>query len=113
MTVLSSAPMNKDEIYDLFLAVLQVHGFTAIPGEEVIKVVQQVDAKQSAESLTCSVVSSPSTPASDGMAAQRALEEQVEASGARAVPACPQGRGGAAAEREQEARSIRQRCVYC
>lgn len=51
VTVLSSAPMNKHEIYDLFLAVLQVHGFTAIPGEEVIKVVQQVDAKQSAESL--------------------------------------------------------------
>lgn len=52
VTVLSSAPMTKDEIYDLFLAVLQVHGFTAIPGEEVIKVVQQVDAKQSAEILT-------------------------------------------------------------
>ncbi|MEQ9544829.1 MAG: type II secretion system secretin GspD [Marinobacter sp.] len=51
VTVLSSAPMNKNEIYDLFLAVLQVHGFTAIPGQEVIKVVQQVDAKQSAESL--------------------------------------------------------------
>ncbi|AOY87165.1 type II secretion system protein GspD [Marinobacter salinus] len=52
VTVLSSAPMNRDEIYDLFLAVLNVHGFTAIPGEEVIKIVQQVDAKQSAESLT-------------------------------------------------------------
>ncbi|MDC0663850.1 type II secretion system secretin GspD [Marinobacter sp. SS21] len=51
VTVLSSAPMNKDEIYDLFLAVLHVHGFTAIPGEEVIKVVQQVDAKQLAENL--------------------------------------------------------------
>ncbi|NWO06352.1 MAG: type II secretion system secretin GspD [Alteromonadaceae bacterium] len=51
VTVLSSAPMNKDEIYDLFLAVLNVHGFTAIPGEEVIKIIQQVDAKQSAESL--------------------------------------------------------------
>ncbi|PSF04632.1 type II secretion system protein GspD [Marinobacter fuscus] len=51
VTVLSSAPMNKHEIYDLFLAVLNVHGFTAIPGEEVIKIVQQVDAKQSAESL--------------------------------------------------------------
>lgn len=52
VTVLSSAPMNKFEIYDLFLAVLNVHGFTAIPGEEVIKVVQQVDAKQSAEVLS-------------------------------------------------------------
>lgn len=51
VTVLSSAPMNRDEIYDLFLSVLQVHGFTAISGEEVIKIVQQVDAKQSAESL--------------------------------------------------------------
>lgn len=51
VTVLSSAPMNRNEIYDLFLAVLNVHGFTAIPGEEVIKVVQQVDAKQSAEAL--------------------------------------------------------------
>src|SRR5690554_387550 len=51
VTVLSSAPMNKEQIYDLFLAVLNVHGFTAIPGEEVIKVVQQVDAKQSAEVL--------------------------------------------------------------
>ncbi|MDX1754715.1 MAG: type II secretion system secretin GspD [Marinobacter sp.] len=51
VTVLSSAPMNKNEIYDLFLAVLHVHGFTAIPGDEVIKVVQQVDAKQLAENL--------------------------------------------------------------
>src|SRR5690606_9913957 len=51
VTVLSSAPMNKNEIYDLFLAVLNVRGFTAIPGEEVVKVVQQVDAKQSAEVL--------------------------------------------------------------
>ncbi|MFE8073254.1 type II secretion system secretin GspD [Marinobacteraceae bacterium S3BR75-40.1] len=51
VTVLSSAPMNKDEIYDMFLSVLQVHGFTAIPGEEVIKIVQQTDAKQTAENL--------------------------------------------------------------
>src|SRR5690554_8163151 len=46
VTVLSSTPMNKDEIYDLFLAVLNVHGFTAIPGAEGVKIVQQVDAKQ-------------------------------------------------------------------
>lgn len=51
VTVLSSAPMNRDEIYDMFLSVLQVHGFTAIPGEEVIKIVQQTDAKQTAENL--------------------------------------------------------------
>lgn len=51
VTVLSNAAMNQDEIYDMFLSVLQVHGFTAIPGEEVIKIVQQNDAKQSAENV--------------------------------------------------------------
>src|SRR5690554_1217474 len=51
VTVLSSAPMNKDQIYDLFLAVLNVHGFTAIRGEEAVKIVQQVEAKQTAENL--------------------------------------------------------------
>ena len=51
VTVLSSAPMNKSEIYDLFLSVLQVHGFAAIPGEEAIKIVPEIDAKQSAENL--------------------------------------------------------------
>lgn len=52
VTVLSSTPMNRDEVYDMFLAVLQVHGFAAIPGKEVIKIVQQTDAKQSAEDLS-------------------------------------------------------------
>lgn len=49
VTVLSNTPMNQAEIYDMFLSVLQVHGFTAIPGDEVIKIVQQNDAKQAAE----------------------------------------------------------------
>ncbi len=51
VTVLSSAPMTKDEIYDLFLSVLQVHGFAAIPGKEAIRIVNQIDAKQSAADL--------------------------------------------------------------
>lgn len=51
VTVLSNAPMNQSEIYDMFLSVLQVHGFAAIPGDEVIKIVQQNDAKQSAENV--------------------------------------------------------------
>lgn len=52
VTVVSETPMNKQEIYDLFLSVLHVHGFTAIPGEESIKVIQQSDAKQTAEDIT-------------------------------------------------------------
>ncbi|KXS55044.1 MAG: general secretion pathway protein D [Marinobacter sp. T13-3] len=51
VTVLSKAPMNQAEIYDLFLSVLDVHGFTAVSGEEAIKIIQQVDAKQSGENL--------------------------------------------------------------
>ncbi|MEQ6884423.1 type II secretion system secretin GspD [Salicola sp. Rm-C-2C1-2] len=52
VTVVSETPMNKQEVYDLFLSVLHVHGFTAIPGEESIKVIQQSDAKQTAEDIT-------------------------------------------------------------
>jgi len=52
VTVLSSTPMNRDEIYDLFLAVLNVHGFVAIPGAEVTKIIQEVDARQSGSSLS-------------------------------------------------------------
>lgn len=51
VTVLSSAPMTKSEIYDLFLSVLEVHGFAAIPGKEAIRIVNQIDAKQSAADL--------------------------------------------------------------
>lgn len=50
VTVISQTPMTRDGIYELFLSVLQVHGFAAIPSEGVIKIVQQNDAKQLAES---------------------------------------------------------------
>src|SRR5690606_4731263 len=50
VTVISNAPMSQDGIYELFLSVLQVHGFAAVPSDGVIKIVQQNDAKQLAES---------------------------------------------------------------
>lgn len=52
VTVVSETPMNQSEVYDLFLSVLHVHGFTAIPGDDAIKVIQQSDAKQTAEDVT-------------------------------------------------------------
>jgi general secretion pathway protein D len=52
VTVVSETPMTSGEVYDLFLSVLHVHGFTAVPGEGVIKVIQQSDAKQSAENIS-------------------------------------------------------------
>lgn len=52
VTVVSETPMKREEVYDLFLSVLHVHGFTAVPGDDVIKIIQQSDAKQSAENTS-------------------------------------------------------------
>jgi len=48
VTVVSNASMDKDAVYEMFLSVLGVHGFAAIPGEGVVKIVQQNNAKQTA-----------------------------------------------------------------
>ena len=48
VTVVSSQPMEADEVYQVFLAVLNVHGYAAIPDRNVIKIVPEVTAKQSA-----------------------------------------------------------------
>ncbi|MCK5092705.1 MAG: hypothetical protein KAR30_09285, partial [Gammaproteobacteria bacterium] len=46
VTVISKHPMEKKEIYEVFLSILEVHGFTAVPAGEVIKIVPAVKAKQ-------------------------------------------------------------------
>ncbi|MCG8612857.1 MAG: type II secretion system secretin GspD, partial [Pseudomonadales bacterium] len=51
VTVISNAKMNRDAIYEMFLSVLQVNNFTAIPSDGVIKIVQQNEAKQLADNL--------------------------------------------------------------
>ncbi len=48
VTVISSQPMDEDQVYRVFLSILQVHGFAAVPGEEVIKIVPDITARQSA-----------------------------------------------------------------
>jgi general secretion pathway protein D len=47
VTVISSRPMDSDEVYQVFLSILKVHGFAAVPSGEVIKIVPDVNAKQS------------------------------------------------------------------
>ncbi|RPG51793.1 MAG: type II secretion system protein GspD [Gammaproteobacteria bacterium TMED1] len=47
VTVISSTPMDKKSVYELFLSVLRVHGFAAVPAGSTTKIVQQVLAKQS------------------------------------------------------------------
>jgi general secretion pathway protein D len=46
VTVISSRPMNADEVYQVFLSILTVHGFAAVETGSVIKIVPDVSAKQ-------------------------------------------------------------------
>ena len=46
VTVISSRPMDSEEVYHVFLSILKVHGFAAVPSGEVIKIVPDVNAKQ-------------------------------------------------------------------
>ncbi len=48
VTVISNKPMKPDEIYDVFLSVLQVHGYAAVPSGSMIKIVPEVMAQQNA-----------------------------------------------------------------
>jgi general secretion pathway protein D len=46
VTVVSGKPMNKEEIYQVFLSILQVHGFAAVPTGEIVKILPDIIAKQ-------------------------------------------------------------------
>ena len=52
VTVISNQPLTSDEVYELFLSVLQVHGYAAVPSGGVIKIVTNTTAKQSNLPLT-------------------------------------------------------------
>ena len=46
VTVVSNTALPTDEVYQLFLSVLQVHGYTAVDNGNVVKVIQQNQVKQ-------------------------------------------------------------------
>lgn len=46
VTVISQTPLTAKEVYQLFLAVLQVHGYAAVPSGNVVKIVTNTTAKQ-------------------------------------------------------------------
>ncbi len=48
VTVVSSKALNEDEVYSVFLSILQVHGFATVPTESAIKIIPDATAKQSA-----------------------------------------------------------------
>ena len=46
VTMLSNTPMNPEAFYEAFLAILQVHGFVAVPSGSVIKILPDATARQ-------------------------------------------------------------------
>jgi len=47
VTIISKRPMSQREIYQVFLTVLDVHGYTAVPSGKIIKIIPDADAKHS------------------------------------------------------------------
>ena len=46
VTVISTDPVSAEGLYEVFLSVLQVHGYSAVPAGDLIKIVPDVTAKQ-------------------------------------------------------------------
>jgi general secretion pathway protein D len=46
VTVITSRPMEKEELYQVFLSILEVHGYAAVPVGEIIKIVPDANARQ-------------------------------------------------------------------
>ena len=46
VTVISARSMNREEVYQVFLSVLQVHGYATVKVGEIIKILPDVNAKQ-------------------------------------------------------------------
>ena len=49
--VVSSKPVSRSELYDLFLSILEVHGYTAVRSGGVVRVIQSKDARSSPVSV--------------------------------------------------------------
>ncbi|QPK64735.1 type II secretion system secretin GspD [Methylomonas sp. LL1] len=49
ISVVTSTPMKAEKVYDVFLSILKVQGFAAIPNGNVIKIVPNVNVKQDGE----------------------------------------------------------------
>lgn len=75
VTVVSSKPLNEDEVYNVFLSILQVHGFSTVPTKNAIKIIPDAAAKQDA----APVVNSVSSNSGDQLVTQVILIKNVNA----------------------------------
>lgn len=51
ISIVSSTPMSNKELYQVFLSVLQVSGYAAIPSGAIIKIIPNIDAKTQSPDL--------------------------------------------------------------
>ena len=58
VSVVTSTPMKSSQVYDVFLSILKVHGYSAIPNGNIIKIIPNTTAKQDGEEKELSLKSS-------------------------------------------------------
>ena len=46
ISVVTSTPMKSSQVYDVFLSILKVHGYSAVPNGNVVKIIPNLTAKQ-------------------------------------------------------------------
>ena len=51
ISIITSTPMKSSQVYEVFLSILKVHGYSAVPNGNIIKIIPNVDAKQDGLSL--------------------------------------------------------------
>lgn len=52
VTLVSSQPMSPEEVYQVFLAILQTHGYAAVSDGKFIKILPDIEAKQQSAQLS-------------------------------------------------------------
>ena len=77
VTVISPVPVTVDEAYDIFLSILEVKGFAAVPSGKVVKIVPAAEAK---EKRLPTETTSTGLTLSDKMVTQLIQLEHVDAS---------------------------------
>lgn len=60
VTVISSQPLGADQLYRVFLSILRVHGYAAVPDGEAIKIVPDTSARQDSIETTTEPAGRPS-----------------------------------------------------
>ena len=78
--VVSSKPVNEEELYDLFLSILEVHGFTAVESRDVTRIIPT----QTARTAPVPVVTGESAQSNSEVITQVIQLENISA--ARLIP---------------------------